>query len=206
MAENYQNDQNMFLDWNDTIESDGQEFITLEEGDYVFEVTGFERGRFPGGQKIPACNKAALTLQVKTDAGTAVIRTDLLLYKTMEWKLSSFFRCIGQKKHGERLTMDWSKVIGSRGRAHFKPRTYTDRDGKGGSGMRFPSRETVERVRRDYPVGTRVELIQMEDVQAPPVGTLGTVLGVDDTGSLLMRWDNGSGLNVVYGEDLVRKL
>lgn len=72
--------------------------------------------------------------------------------------------------------------------------------------MRFPSRETVERVRRDYPVGTRVELIQMEDVQAPPVGTLGTVLGVDDTGSLLMRWDNGSGLNVVYGEDLVRKL
>ena len=206
MAENYQNDQNMVLDWNDTIESDGQEFITLEEGDYVFEVTGFERGRFPGGQKIPACNKAALTLQVKTDAGTAVIRTDLLLYKTMEWKLSSFFRCIGQKKHGERLTMDWSKVIGSRGRAHFKPRTYTDRDGKGGSGMRFPSRETVERVRRDYPVGTRVELIQMEDVQAPPVGTLGTVLGVDDTGSLLMRWDNGSGLNVVYGEDLVRKL
>ena len=34
----------------------------------------------------------------------------------------------------------------------------------------------------------------------------GTVLGVDDTGSLLMHWDNGSGLNVVYGEDLVRKL
>ena len=72
--------------------------------------------------------------------------------------------------------------------------------------MRFPSRETVERIRRDYPVGTRVELIQMEDVQAPPIGTLGTVLGVDDTGSLLMHWDNGSGLNVVYGEDLVRKL
>lgn len=30
--------------------------------------------------------------------------------------------------------------------------------------------------------------------------------GVDDTGSLLMRWDNGSGLNVVYGEDIVRKV
>lgn len=72
--------------------------------------------------------------------------------------------------------------------------------------MRFPSRETVERVRREYPAGTRVELLRMEDVQAPPVGTLGTVLSVDDTGSLLMRWDNGSGLNVVYGEDLVRKL
>lgn len=72
--------------------------------------------------------------------------------------------------------------------------------------MRFPSRETVEHVRREYPAGTHVELLRMEDVQAPPIGTLGTVLGVDDTGSLLMRWDNGSGLNVVYGEDLVRKL
>ena len=72
--------------------------------------------------------------------------------------------------------------------------------------MRFPSRETVERVRKEYPRGTRVELLRMDDVQAPPIGTLGTVLGVDDTGSLLMRWDNGSGLNVVYGEDLVRKV
>lgn len=70
----------------------------------------------------------------------------------------------------------------------------------------FPSRETVERVRRQYPSGTRVELVRMDDIQAPPVGTLGTVLGVDDTGSLLMKWDNGSGLNVVYGEDLVRKI
>ncbi len=72
--------------------------------------------------------------------------------------------------------------------------------------MRFPSRETVEHIRKDYPRGTRVELLRMDDVQAPPIGTLGTVLGVDDTGSLLMRWDNGSGLNVVYGEDLVRKV
>ena len=51
-----------------------------------------------------------------------------------------------------------------------------------------------------------MELVRMDDRQAPPVGTKGTVLGVDDTGSLLMRWDNGSGLNVVYGEDVVRKI
>ena len=60
--------------------------------------------------------------------------------------------------------------------------------------MRFPNKETVERIRREYPAGTRVELVQMDDVQAPPAGTKGTVLGVDDTGSLLMRWDTGSGL------------
>ena len=70
--------------------------------------------------------------------------------------------------------------------------------------MLFPSKETVERVRRQYPKGTRVELIRMDDRQAPPPGTKGTVLGVDDTASLLMRWDNGGSLNVIYGEDSVR--
>ena len=67
----------------------------------------------------------------------------------------------------------------------------------------FPSRETVERLRGIYRQGTRVRLVRMDDAQAPPVGTEGTVLMVDDTGSLIMRWDNGSGLNVVYGVDLV---
>lgn len=66
--------------------------------------------------------------------------------------------------------------------------------------------ETLERLRKEYPVGTRVELVQMDDCQAPPIGTKGTVTGIDDTGSLLMRWDTGSGLNVVYGVDIVRKV
>ena len=72
--------------------------------------------------------------------------------------------------------------------------------------MRFPHRETVERLRREYPVGCRVELIRMEDAQAPPTGTLGTAIGVDDTGSVMVRWDNGCGLNVVYGVDECRKV
>ena len=72
--------------------------------------------------------------------------------------------------------------------------------------MMFPSRETVKQIRNEFPKGTRVELVSMDDRQAPPPGSKGTVIGVDDTGSLLMRWDNGSGLNVVYGEDVVQKL
>ena len=72
--------------------------------------------------------------------------------------------------------------------------------------MRIPSKEIVEQVRRQYPVGTRVELVEMDDFQAPPIGTKGTVEGVDDTVSLLVAWDNGSRLNVVYGEDEVRKI
>ena len=72
--------------------------------------------------------------------------------------------------------------------------------------MVFPNRKIVEHVHREYPGGTRVELIRMNDKQAPPVGTKGTVLGVDDTASLLMHWDNVSGLNVIYGEDCVKKI
>ena len=64
----------------------------------------------------------------------------------------------------------------------------------------------LERLRRTYPAGTRVELIRMEDDCAPPPGTIGEVLGVDDTGSLLMKWSNGSGLNVLWRIDEVRKL
>ncbi|EAC4489566.1 DUF4314 domain-containing protein [Listeria monocytogenes] len=68
----------------------------------------------------------------------------------------------------------------------------------------MPNRETIERLKERYPEGTRVELISMSDTYAPPTGTQGTVMGVDDIGSLLVHWDNGSSLNVLYGEDTVR--
>ncbi len=72
--------------------------------------------------------------------------------------------------------------------------------------MRFPSREIVENVRKEYPQGTRVELVRMDDEQAPPIGTKGTVMGVDDTASIIVSWDNGSGLNVIYGVDVCKKI
>lgn len=67
-------------------------------------------------------------------------------------------------------------------------------------------RETVERLRKEYPVGCRVELIRMDDVQAPPTGTKGTVRGVDDIGSIMVSWDTGSSLSVCYGEDSCRRI
>lgn len=72
--------------------------------------------------------------------------------------------------------------------------------------MRFPQRETIERLRQQYPVGCRVELIQMDDPQAPPIGTRGTVTGVDDIGSIMVYWDNRSSLSVAYGEDHCRRI
>ena len=68
------------------------------------------------------------------------------------------------------------------------------------------SRTELERLRRQYPIGTRIDLLQMDDPQAPPAGTTGTVVGIDDTGSLLVNWDTGSNLNVIYGIDSVRKI
>ena len=72
--------------------------------------------------------------------------------------------------------------------------------------MKMIRPEQLKRLRETYPAGTRVELVQMDDAQAPPTGTRGTVTGVDDTGSLLVNWDNGSGLNVIWGVDVVRKV
>lgn len=70
----------------------------------------------------------------------------------------------------------------------------------------FVKREIVERLRKQYPVGTRIELVRMNDEQAPPIGTHGTVNGVDDLGSIMVSWDNGGSLSVVYGEDLCKKI
>lgn len=67
-------------------------------------------------------------------------------------------------------------------------------------------KDRVEQLRKQYPEGTKIELVEMDDVQAPPVGTVGIVQGVDDLGSLLVRWENGSSLSVIDGVDRVKKI
>lgn len=67
--------------------------------------------------------------------------------------------------------------------------------------MLLPDKATLDHMRQCYPAGTRVRLHHMGDPLAPPPGTLGTVEGIDDTGNILVLWDNGSTLNVVYGVD-----
>lgn len=72
--------------------------------------------------------------------------------------------------------------------------------------MRIITKETLHHLREKYPVGCRVELLRMDDIQAPVIGTKGTVIGVDDIGSIMVSWDTGSSLSVVYGEDLCRRI
>ena len=72
--------------------------------------------------------------------------------------------------------------------------------------MKRPSDEYLAKLRAEYPKGTRVQLIEMIDEQAPPPGTKGTVRCVDDMGSLIISWDNRCGLNLIPEEDKFTKL
>ena len=70
--------------------------------------------------------------------------------------------------------------------------------------MHFPSREQIAALRERYPRGTKVELLAMDDPQAPPMGTMGEVMGIDDAGQLLVRWETGSSLSLIPGVDFFR--
>jgi hypothetical protein len=60
----------------------------------------------------------------------------------------------------------------------------------------------VQRIKQQYPPGTRIRLDYMRDPYAPvEPGTMGTVDIVDDAGQIHMSWDNGRTLAVIPGED-----
>lgn len=126
----YNNNFEREFGWDDTIQEDAKEFITLQPGDYVFTVTDFERARHtPNPQKtgkLPACNKAVISLEIETDEGVASLKHNLFLHSSTEGMLSAFFGAIGQKKHGEPLKMNWNTVVGATGVCSVKNRTYND--------------------------------------------------------------------------------
>ena len=68
------------------------------------------------------------------------------------------------------------------------------------------SKEELKKLREEYPVGCTVELLEMNDVQAPPIQTKGVVRHVDDIGTIFVNWETGSGLGVAYGEDRCRRI
>ena len=69
-----------------------------------------------------------------------------------------------------------------------------------------PTREQVERLQKRYPPGTRVHLQYMDDPQAPPTGTMGTVQYIDDLGQIGVNWDTGSSLSLIPGKDSFSKI
>lgn len=136
------------LGWDDTIQKDGGEFTLLPAGDYNFTVTKFERGRFAGSDKMPACNQAKLELTVHSpEHGDVVVFHNLFLHTKTEGLLSNFFAGIGQKRKGEPLKMNWNAVIGARGRLKLEVNKFRGRDGEEKTNNQvksfFPADETT---------------------------------------------------------------
>lgn len=126
------NTQGYELGWEDEIENDSPEYITLPEGEYPFTVTGFERGRYQPGpkSKLPPCNMAVLTIELLSPEGfTVPVKDKLYLHSSTEGFLCEFFTSIGQRKHGERVRMNWNAVTGAKGRAKVGIREY-QKDGE----------------------------------------------------------------------------
>ena len=134
-AKNAEKEENISvgLGWNDEISNDGGEFVVFPEGEYTFKVLKLEKSFQDATDRIPGgCNKAILTLQLvdpQTEQTTS-FKENLLLINTSEWKLCAFFRSIGLKKHGEKLIMDWSKVVGSCGKCKVSVREFTNSQGQ----------------------------------------------------------------------------
>ena len=112
-----QNTAGYALGWDDEIENEGPEFVVLPEGDYDFEVISFERARHAGSANLPACPKAIVSIKIKGEKGTTTIKHNLFLHSNTEGFLCAFFTAIGQRKKGEKITMNWNQVVGSKGRA-----------------------------------------------------------------------------------------
>lgn len=114
------------LDWNETIEKEA-EYILLPAGEYEFKVESFERGRHPGSEKLPPCNKATLKITVFGKEGkNTIVNHNLFLHTKTEGMLSAFFSAIGLKKKGESIQMNWNLVPGSYGKCKLGIKEYNN--------------------------------------------------------------------------------
>jgi len=120
------------LGWDDEITAETMDFTPLPPGEYDFEVTKFERGRYePSPQAtMPACPSANLEITVYDSViGSRKIQHRLFLHTRTEWTISAFFLSIGQKKKDEPFKPDWQMVVGSKGRAKVGIRKYKGNNG-----------------------------------------------------------------------------
>lgn len=117
------------FDWDEEISKES-EFELVPAGDYDFEVVKFERSRSKGSDRLPSSPMAVLTIKVSNGNESANVTDYLILHSKTEWKLSQFFRSIGQKKAGEAYRMNWSAVPGAKGRCKVKVEKYTTDKGE----------------------------------------------------------------------------
>ena len=73
--------------------------------------------------------------------------------------------------------------------------------------MTFPNKNYLAQLRKQYPIGTKIQLISMRDEKYPILpGTIGEVTHIDDMGSIHMKWQNGSSLALIPEVDSFKVL
>ena len=72
--------------------------------------------------------------------------------------------------------------------------------------MRLLPEAKLRQLKAEYPTGTRIELVSMDDPQAPPVGTRGKVVYVDDIATIHVAWSTGGSLGVAWDQDRCRRV
>lgn len=113
------------LGWDAEITEDAPEFVLLPEGDYLFAVEKYERGRFNGSDKVPACNQLTVFLTVASPTGEiAHLRHNFFMLASKAGFIGSFLTSLGLKKDGEPTKLDVNKLPGATGRAHVTVREY----------------------------------------------------------------------------------
>lgn len=118
--------------WTDEIKDEGGNYENLPEGNYDFTVAKVERARSKGEGKLPPCNMAKVTFDVWGANDKREITVNFVLHSSLEWKLSQLFLSVSMKKHGEPLKMNWTEIIGRKGKCQVIVRKYTKNDGTEG--------------------------------------------------------------------------
>ena len=116
------------LDWDAEIVKDS-EYVLLPPGLYQFTVEGYERGHHEPtnpNSKLPRCNKAIVSINIKANEGETTLKHNLFLHSTVEGLLSAFFGAVGLKKKGEPFNMGpaWNKIAGTTGVCKIGIREY----------------------------------------------------------------------------------
>ncbi len=142
------------IGWEDTIEKDS-DFVLLPDGLYYFTVVGMERTRHtPNPQKpgkLPACNKAIVSINIVANEGETELRHNLFLHSSTEGMLSAFFAAIGQKKKGESLRMNWNTIIGATGVCKVGTRQYNNNNYNEVKSMLYPEDVDYTKVLNQQP-------------------------------------------------------
>jgi len=116
------------IDFDSTIENDGESFTTLPEGDEVeCVIEEIEKGRSKDGTKPQVRIKMTAT-SVK-GLGRTTITDYITMTRKSEWKLCEFFTSLGMRQHGEKLQLNWA-LEGAKCRATVSVDEYTGRDGE----------------------------------------------------------------------------